>query len=121
MNRQNSTFLSAAIVGSMCLSSSAFAKTAEECAAEWRAGKVETQTGDASEMSYVDQCRQGGASLGPKPTTTVPGSNSTSEQIGGVSSRKTAKDCDDQWRADQVSMMAHGMTEDSYVEQCLEG
>jgi hypothetical protein len=38
------------------------------------------------------------------------------------SSKKTAKDCDDEWRADQEVMMKRGMTEDSYVEQCsLEG
>jgi hypothetical protein len=33
-------------------------------------------------------------------------------------SSKTAKDCDDEWRADEEAMMKRGMTEDSYVEQC---
>jgi hypothetical protein len=33
-------------------------------------------------------------------------------------SSKTAKDCDDEWRADQEAMMKRGMTEESYVEQC---
>jgi hypothetical protein len=32
--------------------------------------------------------------------------------------KKTAKDCDDEWRADQEEMIKHDMTEESYVEQC---
>ena len=39
-------------------------------------------------------------------------------KINGQSSKKTAKDCDDEWRADQEAMMKRGMTEESYVEQC---
>jgi hypothetical protein len=39
-------------------------------------------------------------------------------KANGQSSKKTAKDCGDEWRADQEAMMKHGMTEDSYIEQC---
>lgn len=39
-------------------------------------------------------------------------------KTNGQSSKKTAKDCDDEWRADQEAMMKNDMTEDSYVEQC---
>jgi hypothetical protein len=39
-------------------------------------------------------------------------------KTNGQSSKKTAKDCGDEWRADQKAMMEHGMTEDSYVKQC---
>ena len=39
-------------------------------------------------------------------------------KTNGQSSKKTAKDCDDEWRADQEAMMKRGMTEESYVEQC---
>jgi hypothetical protein len=39
-------------------------------------------------------------------------------KTSGQSSKKTAKDCDDAWRADQEAMMKRGMTEESYVEQC---
>jgi hypothetical protein len=36
----------------------------------------------------------------------------------GQSSKKTTKNCDDEWRANREAMMKYGMTEDSYVEQC---
>ena len=39
-------------------------------------------------------------------------------QTNGQDSKKTAKDCDDEWRAQQDEMMKHDMTEESYVEQC---
>jgi hypothetical protein len=55
-----------------------------------------------------------------KPTSTAapPAAISAPLKTTGQSSKKTAKDCDDEWRADQEVMMKHGMTEDSYVEQC---
>ena len=54
-----------------------------------------------------------------KPNATAPSAAvsallKTNEQ----SSRKTEKDCEDEWRADQEAMMKRGMTEESYVEQC---
>ena len=53
----------------------------------------------------------------PNPTAAAPGV-SAPLNTNGQSSKKTAKDCDDEWRADQEAMMKQGMTEDSYVEQC---
>jgi hypothetical protein len=54
-----------------------------------------------------------------KPNSTAtPAAISAPLRANGQSSKKTAKDCDDEWRADQKAMMEHGMTENSYVEQC---
>lgn len=36
----------------------------------------------------------------------------------GQSSKKTAKDCDDEWQGDREGMMKRDMTEERYVEQC---
>jgi hypothetical protein len=54
----------------------------------------------------------------PNATAARPAAISAPLKANGQSSKKTAKDCDDEWRADQEAMMKHGMTEDSYVEQC---
>jgi hypothetical protein len=54
----------------------------------------------------------------PKSTAAAPVAISAPLKTNGQSAKKTAKDCDDEWRADQETMMKHGMTEDSYVEQC---
>ena len=56
----------------------------------------------------------------PKPGATAvpPAAISVPLETTGQSSKKTEKDCDDEWRANQEAMMKRGMTEDSYVEQC---
>jgi len=51
-------------------------------------------------------------------STAAPAAISAPLKTNGQSSKKTVKNCDDEWRADQEAMMKHGMTEDSYVEQC---
>lgn len=53
-----------------------------------------------------------------KPDATPPAAISAPLETNGQSSKKTAKDCDDEWRAQQDEMMKHDMTEESYVEQC---
>jgi hypothetical protein len=53
-----------------------------------------------------------------KPTATPPAAISAPLETNGQSSKKTAKDCDDEWRAQQDEMMKYDMTEESYVEQC---
>jgi hypothetical protein len=54
----------------------------------------------------------------PHATAAPPAANSAPLKTNRQSSKKTAKDCDDEWRADQEAMMKRGMTEESYVEQC---
>ena len=54
----------------------------------------------------------------PNATTVAPAAVSAPLKTDGQSSKKTEKDCDDEWRANQEAMMKRGMTEDSYVEQC---
>ena len=54
----------------------------------------------------------------PDATAVPPAAISAPLKTDGQSSKKTAKDCDDEWRANQEEMMKHDMTEESYVEQC---
>ena len=54
----------------------------------------------------------------PNATAASPAAISPPLKTSGQSSKKTAKDCDDEWKADQEAMMKRGMTEESYVEQC---
>jgi len=54
----------------------------------------------------------------PNPTAASPAAVSAPLKTNEQSSKKTAKDCDDEWRADREAMMKRGMTEESYVEQC---
>jgi hypothetical protein len=54
----------------------------------------------------------------PNATASAPAAISAPLKTNGQHSKKTAKDCDDEWRADQEEMMKRDMTEDRYVEQC---
>ena len=54
----------------------------------------------------------------PNATAAPPAAVSAPLKTNGQSSKKAAKDCDDEWRADRETMMRRGMTEESYVEQC---
>jgi len=54
----------------------------------------------------------------PKATATPPAAISAPLKTNEQSSKKTEEDCENEWRADQETMMRHGMTEESYVEQC---
>jgi hypothetical protein len=51
-------------------------------------------------------------------TATPPAAISAPPKTNGQGSKKTAKDCADEWRADQEAMMKYDISEESYVEQC---
>jgi len=115
-------FLMATAIACSLSASTAFAKTAKDCTAEWRADKVGMQARGVAEKAYVEQCKGGveAAATAPstKPTeTTRP---TTSRQPAATGS-KTAKDCTAEWRADKAGMQARGVTEKDYVEQCRVG
>jgi hypothetical protein len=101
--------------------SSAFAKTAKECTAEWRADKAGMQARGTTEKAYVEQCKGGteptAAAPAPKPAEAAPAAPRQSTAIGS----KTAKECTAEWRADKAGMKARGVTERAYVEQCRAG
>jgi hypothetical protein len=58
-----------------------------------------------------------GVEVAPR-SSPLPTASSAPVKTNEQNSKKSAKDCDDEWRADQETMMRRGMTEDSYVEQC---
>jgi hypothetical protein len=113
------------IIAVLCSSSTAFAKTAKECTAEWRADKPGMQARGVTEKAYVEQCKLGGAPAAsappPKPSAAMPPSADFSRSTSTSSSQKTAKECTAEWRADKAGMQARGVTEKAYVEQCRAG
>ncbi len=65
--KNHKVLLTAATIMCVSLSSGAFAKTAKECTAEWRADKAGMQARGTPEKAYVEE-RKGGA----EPTTAAP-------------------------------------------------
>ena len=121
MKRKNSLAVWAVTIGLISLPFSAFAKTAKECTAEWRADKAGMQARGVTEKSYVEQCKGGAepsaAAPAPKPAEAAPPAPKQATSTGS----KTAKDCTAEWRADKAGMQARGITERAYVEGCKQG
>jgi hypothetical protein len=121
MKIHNGLLIAAAVVCSISVTP-AFAKTAKDCTAEWRADKAGMQARGVTEKAYVEQCKGGAepsaAAPAAKPAETAP--PAAPRQTTAIGS-KTAKDCTAEWRADKASMQARGVTEKAYVEQCKGG
>src|SRR5258706_3241080 len=122
MKIQNGLAITIAVVCSVCIGSTAFAKTAKDCTVEWRADKAGMQARGVTEKAYVEQCK-GGA----EPTAAAPAAKPAETALPPAPRRatatgsKTAKDCTAEWRADKAGMQARGVTERAYVEQCKGG
>jgi hypothetical protein len=112
MKKQNALRVSAAIVGAEILFWSALASNAKDCNFEWVAN-AEVQTRGVTEK-YDENC-QAVAAPERKPTgaTSAPATQTSDSPL-----QNPAK-CVAEWKANQVEIMAHGMTEESYVEQCI--
>jgi hypothetical protein len=121
MKIDNGLLIAAAVVCSISVAP-AFAKTAKECTAEWRADKAGMQARGVTEKAYVEQCRGGveptAAAPAAKPAETAP---PAAPRQATATGSKTAKDCTAEWRADKAGMQARGVTEKAYVEQCKGG
>jgi hypothetical protein len=119
MKTQTGLFIATAIACTFAISPPAFAKTAKECTAEWRADKAGMQARGTTEKAYVEQCRGGMA------PTAAPAANpaeaAPAPRQATTTGSKTAKECTTEWRADKAGMQARGVTERAYVEQCRGG
>src|SRR5580698_9708129 len=114
MKRQIALVVCSLVMGLMTLSSHAVAqqKTAKACQEEWRANKAANQANGVTEKAYVATCKGGSAptsaaapaapsTAAPAPTATAPAS---------VSGQKTAKACQEEWRANKAANQANGVT-----------
>src|SRR5882724_6805582 len=115
MTIQNGLLVAAAVVCSISVVP-AFAKTAKECTAEWRADKAGMQARGVTEKAYVEQCKGGAAPAASAPpqrptAATLPPAVAPSPSTSTSSSQKTAKECVAEWRADKAGMRARGVTE----------
>src|SRR3954471_19090850 len=109
--KAHNTFVIAAAVACSISVAPAFAKTAKECTAEWRADKAGMQARGVTEKAYVEQCKGGSAASGsaplPKPTSAMPPAPAApSPPTSTSASQKTAKDCIAEWRANKAGMQA---------------
>jgi hypothetical protein len=101
-------------------------KTVSACRAEWRANKDAYQAAGVTEKAYVDKCRAGEAvALPSAPPPSTPAASalpaSPPPAAATPSSGKTAKACQEEWRANKAGYQAAGVTEKAYVEKCRAG
>jgi hypothetical protein len=121
MKIQNDLLIATAVACSL-FAAPAFAKTAKDCTAEWRADKAGMQARGVTEKAYIEQCKGGteptAAAPAAKPAETAP---PPAPRQATATGSKTAKDCIAEWRSDKAGMQARGVTEKAYVEQCRSG
>ena len=100
-------------------------KTASACRAEWRANKEAYQSAGVTEKAYVDKCRAGESVAAPTAPSAPPAASappaSPPPSASTTTSGKTAKACQDEWRANKAGYQAAGVTEKAYVEKCRAG
>src|ERR1700683_28630 len=101
-------------------------KTVSACQAEWRANKAGYQATGVTEKGYVEKCRAGETVALPSavpPSAPAASAPSASPPPAGAtpSSGKTAKACQEEWRANKAGYQATGVTEKAYVEKCRAG
>ena len=117
-----------AVIGVAFLMSPAFAqeKTAKACQAEWRANKADNQAKGITEKDYVAKCRGGDSAAKPAPapaasTAKEKKEKKTTATAAPAAAQKTAKACQEEWRANKADNQAKGITEKAYVTQCRAG
>ena len=127
MKPRLTTIICSVLIGVAALSSQSFAqqKTVKACEDEWRANKAANQAKGITEKAYVVQCRAGGSTAQPVTPATPPAAKSaTPAPLPAATApavKKTAKACEDEWRANKAANQARGITEKAYVVQCRAG
>jgi hypothetical protein len=91
------------------------AKTARECRDEWRANEAANKAKGITESAYVKDCRAG-------TTTAQPATPPAATPAAAPGAKaKTARECRDEWRANEAANKANGITESAYVKDCRAG
>src|SRR5437879_12838716 len=110
MKIHHGLLIAAVLMGSVS-AGPAFAKTAKNCTAEWRADKAGMQARGVTEKAYVEQCKSGAeptaAAPAAKPAETAP---PPAPKRATTTGSKTTKDSATQWRGDEERMAARAAT-----------
>jgi hypothetical protein len=126
MRNQFAAVICSALVGLAALSSPALSqqKTGKACQDEWRANKDANQAAGITEKAYVEKCRAGGAAAQPTATpaaSPAAATTPTPSPTSAAPSQKTAKMCQEEWRANKAAYQAGGIAEKAYVDKCRAG
>src|ERR1700751_4782216 len=76
-------------------------KTAKQCRDEWRANEGDFKAKKITEKDYVEQSPAGPSTAQPAPTAAPPATPSAA-----AAGQKTAKQCRDEWRANEADFKA---------------
>jgi hypothetical protein len=104
------------IAGLAVTSSAAMAqqKTAKQCRDEWHANEAANKAKGITEAAYVKDCRAG-------TTAAQPATPAAPATTPAAAAKKTAKQCRDEWRANEEANKKNGITESAYVKDCRAG
>lgn len=116
-NRILSTFALSLTLGLLALPSApAFAKTAAECTADYKANKAAIKASGQTEKDYVAACKTGTAAT---PAAAAPAP--APAPAPATASGKSEKDCAAEYSANKAAIKASGQTKKAYVAGCEAG
>ncbi len=127
MKRWSSLGSCLAMLALLALPSPALAqKTVKACQDEWRANKADNQAKGITEKAFVAKCRAGEPSAQPASApaakqSPAPAAKSAAPSEARSAPAKTAKVCQDEWRANKAAYQAAKITERAYVTKCRAG
>jgi len=89
-------------------------KTAKQCRDEWRANEAANKAKGITESAFVKECRAG-------TTTAAQPAAPGAAPAATAAAHKTAKECRDEWRANEAENKKNGITESAFVKDCRAG
>ncbi|HLH87004.1 MAG TPA: hypothetical protein VKX28_00995 [Xanthobacteraceae bacterium] len=96
-------------------------KTAKQCRDEWKANEADFKAKKITQKAYVAECQAGTAPAPSAPTQTAAPATPPATPSAATSGQKTAKQCRDEWKANEADFKAKKIREKDYVTQCQAG
>jgi hypothetical protein len=111
----------ALVLGLASVPAAAQQKAAKQCNDEWTANKATIQASGKTKKAFVAECRgraPATAAPAPKPATTVAPKPSRTAARSATANVKTAKQCNEEWRANKAAIQASKKTKKQFMAEC---
>ena len=89
-------------------------KTIKACAAEWTENKATIQASGKTRKDFITECRTGTETVA---ASTAPSANVT-PSTSPTAGHKTARACEEEWRANKSTIQASGKKKTDFVTEC---
>ena len=94
-------------------------KTAKQCNDEWTANKATIQASGKTKKVFIAECRgQTTGAAAPAPVAGTAAPKPSRSAAGAAGNVKTAKQCDEEWKANKAAIQASKKTKKEFMAEC---